>query len=368
MLNKYINFFLLSKKILTKPEEKKVLIFDEDDSEIISKYFNKNDIETLPIRMAYKPGQKVNLYILFKIILNFKFTMKSYFEEYINVVKPKIVISLSDNWPIFYRLKKDSQKTKKIVIQRAFRTCLPTDMLSNLNSLKKEKTNLNCDFLLMFNKEIGKIYNTFVSGKIIPIGSFRSNSVSKKPQLKKKKIDMLFISTFRPHLKVKKEDFIFFENLKKYCKKKKLKIHILGSTNTDIEKNFYKDILKDSVKEFLYKTEKRSTYKIVDLAKIILSIDSTLGYEAAARGKNVCFFCIRSKIFPLSTYRFGWPVKKNYKGNFWTDSNTFEELSRIINFYQNKNSKKIMKIKIKNIISFDEKNKKFKSLIEKLNT
>ena len=98
-----------------------------------------------------------------------------------------------------------------------------------------------------------------------------------------------------------------------------------------------------------------------------MSIDSTLGYEAAARGKNVCFFCIRSKIFPLSTYRFGWPVKKKYKGNFWTDNNTFSELSRIINFYQNKNSKKIMKTKIKSIISFDEKNKKFKSLIKKLN-
>ena len=40
MFNKYINFFLLSKKILTKPKEKKILIFDEDDAEIISKYFN----------------------------------------------------------------------------------------------------------------------------------------------------------------------------------------------------------------------------------------------------------------------------------------------------------------------------------------
>ena len=107
MFNKYINFFLLSKKILTKPEEKKVLIFDEDDAEIISKYFNKNDIEILPIRMAYKPGQKLNIYILFKIILDFKFTIKSYCEEYIKAVKPKIIISLSDNWPIFYRLKKN---------------------------------------------------------------------------------------------------------------------------------------------------------------------------------------------------------------------------------------------------------------------
>ena len=72
MFNKYINFFLLSKKILTKPKEKKILIFDEDDAEIISKYFNKNDIEILPIRMAYKPGQRLNIYILFRTRLFLK--------------------------------------------------------------------------------------------------------------------------------------------------------------------------------------------------------------------------------------------------------------------------------------------------------
>ena len=117
---------------------------------------------------------------------------------------------------------------------------------------------------------------------------------------------------------------------------------------------------------FLSKTENRSTYKIVDLAKIILSIDSTLGYEAAARGKNVGFFCIRSKKFPLSTFKFGWPVKKNSKGNFWTDKNSYSEISRIINFYKNKNANKVMQKKIKDVISFDQNNKSFKSLIKNL--
>ena len=40
---------------------------------------------------------------------------------------------------------------------------------------------------------------------------------------------------------------------------------------------------------FIFKTDFRPTYKIVDLSKIILSMNSTLGYEAAARGNNVCF-------------------------------------------------------------------------------
>ena len=134
--------------------------------------------------------------------------MKHYYDEYIRLLIKNNNIII-DNWPIFYSLKKNSNDTKKIMIQRAFRTCLPTDMLSNLKSLKRKKSTFNCDYLLMFNKEIGKIYNSFVDGKVIPIGSFRSNSIPKKPKIKKYQIDILFISTFRPHQNVKKEDFIF---------------------------------------------------------------------------------------------------------------------------------------------------------------
>ena len=52
MFKSYINFFFLSKKIFSKPQEKKILIFDSDDSEIISKYFKKKEIEILNIRIA----------------------------------------------------------------------------------------------------------------------------------------------------------------------------------------------------------------------------------------------------------------------------------------------------------------------------
>ena len=38
-------FFILSKKIVHKPPQKKILIWDSDDSEIILKYFNKREAE-----------------------------------------------------------------------------------------------------------------------------------------------------------------------------------------------------------------------------------------------------------------------------------------------------------------------------------
>ena len=121
--------------------------------------------------------------------------------------------------------------------------------------------------------------------------------------------------------------------------------------------------------EFISMYEKRQTYKIVDSANITLSIDSTLGYESAGRGNKVGFFCIREKTFPFSSFRFGWPVKKNYKGLFWTDKSSLSEISRVINFLHKKNystKKKVIHKELKNIIAFDEGNKKFLSLIKKL--
>ena len=76
--------------------------------------------------------------------------MKHYYDEYIKAVNPKIIISLSDT-TIFIAGK--TQMIQKIIIQRAFRTCLPTDMLSNLKSLKRNKSTFNCDYLLKLIKK-----------------------------------------------------------------------------------------------------------------------------------------------------------------------------------------------------------------------
>ncbi len=218
MIKKLIYFFIFSKKTIFKPKKKKYLIFDSDDSEIILKYLNKENTEVMDMRMAYEKNQKLNLYVLFLIFLKFKFSLRHYYNEYINIVNPKILITLTDNYPIFYSFKNKNSEMKKIIIQKAFRTKLPSDVLSQLKKLKKNKNNY-CDYLLMFNKGIGKIYNSFLNGKVIPVGSFKSNSVAKKKQ--KKKIGLLYISVFRKHQKTKSQDIVFFKNLKKYCEKKK---------------------------------------------------------------------------------------------------------------------------------------------------
>ena len=97
---------------------------------------------------------------------------------------------------------------KTIIVQKAFRSLQSSDVLSKLKFLKKQK-NYKCDYLFMFNNETGKIYKSFLKGKIIPIGSFKSNSVVRRKKIKKS-IELLYISVFRPHpYKTKNEDYVF---------------------------------------------------------------------------------------------------------------------------------------------------------------
>jgi len=361
IIKKFLYFFILSKKILHKPPQKKILIWDSDDSEVILKYFNKREVEILDMRMAYKPGQKLNLYVLILTILKFKFSSKFYFDEYIKIVKPEILVTMSDNYPVFYGFKKNSKKMKKVLIQRACRTLRTTDVLSKLKILKKNKNN-HCDYLLMFNMETGKIYQSFLKGKIIPVGSFKSNSFPRKKKVRKI-IDLLYISVFRLSDKAEKEELIFLRNLKSYCQKREIKLQILGSSNSLIENDFYSNIFGPTMFKFIPRYEKRKTYSIVDCAKITVSIDSTLGYEAASRGNNVGFFCIRSKKkYPFFSLKFGWPVKKKNSGPFWTNKNSFLEMSRILDYLSYTNTKDLKRTfskEFSNVMRYDKGNKKF---------
>ena len=55
--------------------------------------------------------------------------------------------------------------------------------------------------MFVHNKHVAKIYNSFIEGKIVEIGSFYNNISSNR---KKKKKEILFISSYKPksHKKV----------------------------------------------------------------------------------------------------------------------------------------------------------------------
>ena len=118
--------------------------------------------------------KKYNFLILIKLLIQLKLNSLNYFNEFISYVRPKIIITFSDNYQIFYKIK-PSYGSKKIFIQAAYRTATEEDIFYHTNFLKKQKSLNFVDYMLVFNKRVGQEYKKFINGEYKEIGSFRSN-------------------------------------------------------------------------------------------------------------------------------------------------------------------------------------------------
>ena len=314
--------------------------------------------------------------IILKLLTKFKFSQLNYFNEYIKYVDPKVVLTFSDNYPIFYKLKVPS-KSKKIFAQAAYRTASKDDVFFYSKNLKKIKKLNKVDEMLVFNKKIGDKYKNFINGNIRIIGSFKSNAF--KVNLKKKKYDILYISSWRDRnkdwkltdtvdlQKIISAEVKLLNHIKNYVNKYNRQITIYGKYKSDKEKNFFKNIFEGSNWSFKVNDRLRS-YIICDQAKLIISTVSTLGYEALARGSKVVVFNYMNFDKSTASKNFCWPYKIASKGAFWTDEISQNSCDKIINNVSKLNLREWKRVRDKNvgqILKYDEDNKILKSLLKK---
>ena len=135
------------------PKKSKILFFDGNNIEIVKKQFKKNDYEILNVR-----GEKLNMNIILKMLLNFKFSLKYYIYLYIKAVKPKIVITFTDKSIFFYQLKKFFPKIKFIAIQNGFRR-KNVDVFEKLKKIRNPKKKLQADHIFTFGQSTSLEYS-----------------------------------------------------------------------------------------------------------------------------------------------------------------------------------------------------------------
>ena len=140
----------------------------------------------------------------------------------------------------------------------------------------------------------------------------------------------------------------------------------------DKEKLFWNKKLEGINFNFIPQSDTRNTYQIIDEAKLLISIDSTLGYESIARGNKICVFSVRGNKYPYNSSKFGWPANLNDKGFCWTNSVEYSEFKRVLEDTYAISEKDYFMNKAKNIIPdqmiFDEDNKIFQKIIKALGT
>ena len=367
---------LKAKYKFVAPEKKKILFFDTVQVLLFTKLFkfNKKNYTSVDTRL-----EQINLFIFFKTVIKSIFLNKklsnllfNYYLEYIKYVKPKVVITLIDNNVLFYKFKNYLPHTKFLSVQFGHRT-EHRDLLTVIKKLKLSKKYLKSDIYFTFNKAYGNLISKYINCKAITIGSIKNNFIP--IQNIKNKNTLLFISQFRSQFKDSNNNFFFTEKklLPKiyiYCKKNKIKLNILGTSLKEPldEKSYYTKILNSNNWNFL-KRNSINNYSVVDKFENIIFIDSTLGYEAAARGKKIAVFSSRRIIKKAPPELFAWPNKMKKKDFYYSDTPSVNEIKRVLNNVTKCSEKKWEEKflpRLKSICPYIKNNKNFREKINKI--
>ena len=228
-----------AKWVFKKPEQKKYLIYDSANSEILFKYIKKKNCEIYHIRW-----EVINFYIIYKTLTEYglKNIKDNYRKVYINFVHPKVVITLNNVNFAFYKLKYLFPNVITIAIQNTIRN------QDDFTLLKKNNEKLYCDYLFCFSKAYGHLYKKFIDiKKLIIIGSFINNYYDYKDTNKK---DILFISKCKKNQTVINE-IIILKKLIKYIKKNNInKIDICLKTKDVSIVHYFNKFLEKKKNKF----------------------------------------------------------------------------------------------------------------------
>jgi len=375
---KLIKIIFTSRITFFKPPKKKYIIFDDVHSEYIYKYLKKNNISILHTR-----NEEFNLFVIILNFIKFKFSKLEYYNTFIRIVDPKFLISFKDNDPLLFLIRGTS-KLKKIIIQNSVKNLISDEIINTKKFLNLRRF-FNLNYFFSFNKTIGEKYKKISGCNIIPIGSFRSNSYRIINSKMKKKFDIMYISSFEKNSKNLKKKITknitaeqfhnpqkeLLKTLDKYSKNNKLKLNIYGrctdSEGIKKEKKYYQQFLKKSRWRYIKNNSKKKFY-FIDQSSLIITINSTLGYEALSRKVKTVFFNIRPKDKYLKPFMYGWPCIKKNRGFFWIDTYDFnivnKFLNKIIKCKQNKWENIIRKYN-KILMVRDNDNSQFKKVIFK---
>jgi surface carbohydrate biosynthesis protein len=334
-------FVIRTKKVWVWPTTSDVLIFDGTNQAVITEYLRPWAPEVLYVR-----GEQWNVPVGFVSLFRRGSRKNSYLDSFIQRVSPKLIVTFVDNSLDFFKLSRRHPSVKTVMIQNGWRSYF-ADVFETLDRLDQDKRReLEVDHMLLFGSVVGARYGEYIAGSTISMGSLKNNqiAINSNPQAGV----IAFISQWGASgiragdRYVAQEEFHtqtdrpVLEFLARYAarKRKRLMIvprHLEGTRARPAEEAYYTDLL-GSAPEFLESDGPYQCYRSVDAAEIVVAIDTTVGYEAIARGKKTAMFSVRSSVIGLEGLTYGWPGDFAETGLFWTDRSDDEEFERIMNY------------------------------------
>ena len=337
------------------PKRRPVVLVYKDGLNTITNFIDVRDIAILD-------PQQINIFVVIKMLFLFQHSHAQYRVAFINMVRPKVVITFIDNDVTFYSLKSLVSGPQFISVQNGLRHNYSFNsqggLLDQLDEVSKQ-VSLTCDYICVFGLASAKLFSTYINSKTLITGSIQNNfRETNTPNAKTS--DVVFVSQLQAftlegssvkvyfgHRGITISEFFEAERqivraLDQYCEKNELRLLICGKRDQTYlyEREFFESILHPKKPNFLARESGSSTYDTINTTGLVVTIDSTIGYESLSIGKRVAFMSGRTRsadpvgLEQVRDTNFGYPLDLSPTGKFWTNQATTTELTRILDYLQ----------------------------------
>jgi len=337
------------------PKQRPVVLIHADGFNTLTKFVDAKDV------MILDP-ERINIFVVLKMLFSFENSHAQYRAKFINTVRPKAVITFIDNDVTFYSLKSLVPGPQFVSVQNGLRHNYSFNLhggfLDQLDEVSKQIT-LACDYICVFGLASANLFSTYIKAKTVITGSIQNNFREIGPSHGTTS-DVAFVSQLQAFTLEGSSVKVYFGNqgstiseffeaerrivrgLSQYCEDNGLQLVICGKrdqTHT-YEREFFEKILHPKKPNFLPRNSGSSSYATTSSTKIVVTIDSAIGYESLSIGKRVAFMSGRTQaadpigLAHVRDTNFGYPLDLSPTGKFWTNQATTAELTRILDYLQ----------------------------------
>ena len=337
---------------IVPPKKREVVLIFPDGYETLSAFVDPNNI-------VVADPERLNLYILLRTLFSKDRSLTNYLLFFIRYVQPKVVFTFVDNYVPFYGLKHLVPEPKYIAVQNGIRNNFSMEPHQGfLESIGDQPAaSAQIDFVCVFDQSYSNLYRSLVATKCLVTGNIKNN-LTEIPSDVTTMYDIAYISQYPPSPLEGNSSRIYFNDvsfpiknlytaeslavnfLSKYCEGHNLSFVVCGKRdkNFSAEREFFENAMQYQSGDFVPRATERSTLDLAVSARIVITVDSTVGYELFSRGKRVAFFSGRLQASnpegnrPPKDMEFGYPNDIEPTGKFWTNEASESELVRILDY------------------------------------
>ena len=337
-LKRALKYFRKTKRVWRKPPRAALLIIDRGTASPLDEMFAHHKPHVLDIR-----GESINMFALLRAVPKIRLGALAYIEAYIDFVKPKLILSRTDNNATMWQLKRRTNATYQVALvqngSRASAFFLAPNISNPLNAATKS-VNM-ADKYFVFGKSVSQILGTRVKTKFECSGSLILNNLDFRRKQEKTTInresvaDVALISTFRSkETELNESHKLIYRSLDKFLANTNYSLLIIGNGISTIEKELERKFLHSVFLNCKFRVEffrmGGDSYRHLGSNKWIVTGQSTLGYESLITSVPVGFFHPEAAIY--NGRDFDATSNLGSSGLFWSRSDDPQEHNRIFTY------------------------------------